>query len=244
MVITSLFTPFPIMDKQQTARWNRQLKIKQVRQDFAATPVSLLLKRKFARHDALLHTADDLMTTPAGRSEGATLQKSTEEKRVIAEVLPFANALHLLHLEGEEAEKAHALSRNKTDYTALPGPLLLAEARNVAKQAHANASLLASDADLDQTDLDTLDVAIAAYAKLMAAPKVAIETGKNTNTSLGEALRAADDFVKTELAPAAATIKRKHRQFYDALIQAMRIDDAPGARGTGPTPPTPPKPAA
>ena len=233
------------MDKQQTARWNRQLKIKQVRRDHAAIPVGKLVVRKFARHDELLAAADDLMTSPAGRTTGATLQKSTEEKRAVALALPFANALHLLYLEANETEKAHALQLKKTDYEALPGALALAETRNVAKQARANAQALADEADLDQNDLDELDGANEAFGDLMTAPKVAREAGKITTTALGDALSAADLFVKKELTPAVETLKGKHRAFYEALKQAMRIDDAPGARATDtldpePTPPTAP----
>ena len=230
------------MDKHQTARWNRQLKLKQVRQDYAATPVSGLVSRAFARHDALLAAADDLMTSPAGRSAGATLKKSTEEKRVVAVVLPIANALHLLYLEAEDEEKAHALRLLKSDYNALPGPLLLAEARNVAKQARANAKALAAEAEFDKADLDELDEANEALKGLMTAPKVTIETGKNANTALDAALRAADVYVKEKLAPAVEVLKRKHPQFYEALRAAMRIDDAPGARGSGDVAPTPGKP--
>ncbi len=227
------------MDKTQTARWNRQLKIKQVRQDHAATPVGPLVARKFARHDDLLAVADELMATPAGRSAGATLQKSAEEKHLVQLVLPFANALHLLHGEADEDEKAHALRLKKSDYTALPAALVLAEARNVATQAHASATLLASDADLTKADLIALDAALAAFASLLTAPKVAIEAGKNTHTALTAALRAADVFVKAELAPAVETLKRKQPALYAALIQAMRIDDAPGARGAADSPAKP-----
>ena len=231
------------MDKQQTARWNRQLKLKQVRKDHAATPVAGLVARAFAHHDALLATADDLMTSPAGRSAGATLKKSTEEKRVVAVVLPVANGLHLLYLEAGDEEKAHALRRLKSDYNALSGALLLAEARNVAKQARANAKALAAEADLDKADLDELDEANGALDTLMTAPKVAIETGKTTNTALDAALRAADKYVKEKLTPAVELLKRKQPKFYDALREAMRIDDAPGARGSGDTAPAPGKPA-
>ena len=227
------------MDKQQTARWNRQLKIKQVRQDHAATPVGGLVTRSFARHDELLTAADTLLTSPAGRSAGATLQKSAEEKQMIAAVLPLANALHLLYREAGDGEKAHALRRHKTDYQALPGALALAEVRNVARQARANAKALAAEADLDQADLDELDEAAAAYAQLLAAPKVARETGKATNSALDTALRAADQFVKLELTPAVELLRRKQPAFYTALREAMRVDDAAGAR----TPATPAKPA-
>lgn len=230
------------MDKQQTARWKRQLKLKQVRQDYAATPVAGLVQRAFARHDELLQAADDLMTTPAGRSEGATLKKSTEEKRVVAVVLPIANALHLLYLETGNAEKAQAVRVLKSDYTALSGPLLLAEARNVAKQARANAKALATDADLDKADLDELDEASEAFAALLTAPKVAIETGKTTNAALDAALRAADAYVKETLTPAVELLKRKQPAFYEALRAAMRIDDAPGPRDSGDVAPTPGKP--
>ena len=232
------------MDKHQTARWKRQLKIKQVRQDYAATPVSGLVSRAFARHDALLATADDLMTSPAGRSEGATRKKSTEEKRVVAVVLPIANALHLLYLEAEDEEKAQALRLLKSDYNALPGPLLLAEARNVAQQARANAKALADDADLTKADLDELDAATAAFDALLTAPKLAREAGKTTHTALDAALRAADVFVKKELTPAVELIKRKQTAFYNSLREAMRIDDAPGARSTGAAAPATPTPAA
>ena len=231
------------MDKQQTARWNRQLKIKQVRRDHAAIPVGKLVTRKFTRHDELMAAADDLMTSPTGRTAGATLQKSTEEKRAVALALPFANALHLLYLEAEDEEKAHALRLLKSDYTGLGGPLLLAEARNVAKQARTNAKALATDADLDKADLDELDEAIGAFDALMTAPKVAIETGKNANTALDAALRAADVYVKEKLTPAVELLKRKQPKYYDALRAAMRIDDAPGARGSGNAAPTPGRPA-
>jgi hypothetical protein len=219
------------MDKKQTARWNRQLKIKQVRKDHAAVPVGGLVTRAFARHDALLTAADTLMTSPAGRSEGATLQKGTEEKQMIAAVLPIANALHLLYLEAEDGEKAHALRRNKTDYQALPGALALAEVRNVTKQAHAYAKDLANEAEIDKADLDELDEAVEAFSQLLTAPKVAVETGKTTNTALDNALRATDQFVKLELTPAVELLKRKQPAFYNALRAAMRVDDAPGARG-------------
>jgi hypothetical protein len=222
--------PFYRMDKKQTARWNRQLKIKQVRKDHAAVPVGGLVTRAFARHDALLSAADALMTSPAGRSAGATLQKSAEEKKMIAAVLPVANALHLLYLEDEDGEKAHALRLNKTDYQALPGALALAEVRNVAKQARAQAKALDEEADLDKDDLDELDEAAEAFSGLLAAPKVAVESGKTTNIALDGALRAADQFVKKEFAAAVELLKRKQRPFYDALREAMRIDDAPGAR--------------
>lgn len=229
------------MDKQQTARWNRQLKLKQVRKDYAAAPVGGLVTRAFARHDELLAAADALMASPAGRSQGATLQKSAEEKNVIAVVLPIANALHLVYLEANDAEKAHALRLNKTDYQALPGALALAEARNVARQARANAPALAAEAELNAADLDELDAANAAFDALMTAPQVARETGKTTNTALDAALRAADLYVKQALAPAVETLKRKQPAFYDALREAMRIDDAPGARTpAAPAPPSTP----
>jgi hypothetical protein len=223
------------MDKRQTARWNRQLKIKQVRQDHATTPVGGLVTRSFARHDALLAAADTLMASPAGRSQGATRQKSSEEKKMIAAALPFANALHLLYLEAEDAEKAHALRLHKTAYEGLPGALALAEVRSVAQQARAQAVPLAAEADLDQADLEELDAAAKAFASLLAAPKVARETGKTTNTSLDTALRAADQFVKTELTPAVELLKRKQPAFYAALREAMRVDDAPGPRDAEPT---------
>ena len=223
-------------NKLQTARWTRQLKIRQVRRDHAATPVPGVVARAFARHDALLAAADDLMTSPAGRSEGATRQKSTEQKQLVAVVLPIANALHLVYLEAGDVEKAHALRLFKTDYNALPGPLLLAEARNVATQARANAPALDQEAGLDQADLDELDAAAAAFDQLLTAPKVAIETGKSTLTALGAALRTADEFVKKELTPAVELLKRKEPAFYAALREAMRIDDAPGARGPGDAP--------
>jgi hypothetical protein len=225
-----IFNNFYQMDKQQTARWNRQLKIKQVRKDHATTPVGGLVTRSFARHDELLKAADALMTSPAGRSEGATIQKSTEEKQMIAAVLPIVNALHLLYLEAEEVEKAHALRLNKTDYQALPGALALAEVRNVVKQARANAKDLAAEADLDQADLDELNETAEAFSQLLTAPKVARETGKATNTALDTALRAADQFVKAELTPAVELLKRKQPAFYAVLREAMRVDDAPGAR--------------
>lgn len=231
------------MDKQQTARWNRQLKIKQVRKEHAAVPVGELVTRGFARHDALLTAADELMTSPAGRSEGATLQKSTEEKQMVAAVLPIANALHLLYLEAGDGEKAHALRRNKTDYKALPGALALAEVRNVAKQAHAHAKELDAEAEIDKADLDELDQAAEVFGQLLTAPKVAIETGKTTNTALDAALRAADQFVKNEFGATVELLKRKQPAFYNALREAMRIDDAPGAR-SAPDPKKPGGPAA
>ncbi|WP_310391156.1 hypothetical protein [Hymenobacter sp.] len=232
------------MDKQQTARWNRQLKLKQVRQDHATVPVPGLVTRAFARHDALLTAADDLMAAPAGRSEGATLKKSTEERNLIAVVVPIANALHLLYLEAQDEEKAYALRRNKSDYQSLPGPLVLAEARNVAAHARANAKALAAEAELDKADLDELDQATAAFSALLTAPKVARETGKASNSALDAALRAADAHVKQTLAPAIETLKRKQPAFYAALREALRIDDAPGARAEAPEPPTPTDPTA
>ena len=231
------------MNKDQTARWTRHLKLRQVRRDHAATPVPGVVARAFARHDALLTAADDLMTSPAGRSEGATLQKSTEQKQVVAVVLPIANALHLVYLEANEVEKAHALRLLKSDYNALPGPLLLAEARNVARQARAHAPALDKEAGLDAKDLAELDTANEAFNQLLTAPKVSIETGKTTHTALDTALRAADVFVKKELTPAVELLKRKQPKFYDALREAMRIDDAAGPRTPGDTPP-PAKPAA
>ena len=220
------------MDKKQTARWKRQLKIKQVRQDHAATPVGGLVARVFARHDTLLQAADDLMSAPAGRSAGATRQKSTEEKHAVAVALPIANALHLLYREAGDEEQAQALRLLKSDYNALAGPLLLAETRNVARQARAHDKALAVEADLDSADLDELDEANAAFSNLMTAPKVSIEAGKTANEALDTALRTADTFVKETLAPAIETLKRKQPRFYEALRAAIRIDDAPGTRGS------------
>ncbi|MDB5268318.1 MAG: hypothetical protein JWP58_1358 [Hymenobacter sp.] len=231
------------MNKQQTARWNRQLKIKQVRQDHPDATVGGLVTRAFARHDALLATADALMTTPAGRSTGATLKKSTEEKHLVEVVLPFANALHLLYLETGDVEKAHALRLFKNDYEALAGALLLAETRNVAQQAADHDQVLAEEADLDLADRKELDAANTAFAGLLAAPKVAIETGKTANADLRAALRAADVFVKKELTPAVELLKRKQPKFYNALREAMRVDNAPGPRGTDDAAPAPNNPA-
>lgn len=235
-------TPVPTMDKQQTARWKRQLKLKQVRLAHATTPVGGLVTRAFARHEALLQAADDLMTAPAGRSEGATLKKGAEEKRVVAVVLPIANALRLLYQEAGDEESAQAVRVLKSDYNALAGPLLLAEARNVAKQAHAQAKELAAEADLDKDDLAELDDANKAFAALLTAPKVAIETGKTTNAALDTALRAADVFVKDTLTPAVETLKRKQPAFYEALRAALRIDDAPGPRSSADVSPSPTQP--
>ena len=229
------------MDARETARWNGQLKIKKVRQTYADTPVSALVKRVFARHDALLAGIEDLISSPAGRSQGATLKKSAEELRAIAAALPVANALHALYLEDETdaqgSEKAYALRLNKTDYKALPAALSLAETRNVAKQAQTMKDQLASEADIDQTDLDDLADANQKFGNLLAAPKLAREAGKTQNNAVGSALKAAGAFVKKDLRQAAETFKNKHKDFYNALKEAMRIDDAAGPdSGAAPTP--------
>ena len=44
--------------------------------------------------------------------------------------------------------------------------------------------------------------------------------------------------------PAVELIKRKQTAFYNSLREAMRIDDAPGARSTGAAAPATPTPAA
>lgn len=40
-------------------------------------------------------------------------------------VLPIAKALHLLYLEANDAEKARALRRNKTDHAAQPAAITM-----------------------------------------------------------------------------------------------------------------------
>lgn len=232
------------MDKREVARWNRHLKIKKVRQDHAAVSVGALVQRRFARHDELVAAVQTQLDSPAGRTEGATRQKSAEETRVIAQVLPVVNALYLVYLDSTETddkalEKAHALRRTKSDYTALPAALVLAEARNVARQAAPLAAKLA-EANLDADDLRELNEAIAAFDRYMAAPQVSRASGKTSTSTLSAALLAADQFIKAELRPAVETLKPKQPAFYQALIEAMRIDDAPGARGNGDDEPTPP----
>ncbi len=228
------------MDARETARWNGQLKIKKVRETYAATPVSKLVQRVFARHDALVAGIEDLISSPAGRSQGATLKKSAEELRAIAAALPVANALHALYLEDETdeqgSEKAYALRLNKTGYKALPAALSLAETRNVAKQAQTMKAQLASEADIDQADLADLDDANRKFGNLLAAPKLAREAGKTQNKTVGDALKAAGVFVKTDLRQAAETFKKKHQDFYNALTEAIRIDDAASAPGSGAAP--------
>jgi hypothetical protein len=232
------------MDKEQVANWNRHLKIRQVRKEHAGVPVSKLVTRVLDRHEALLQTAEGLMDTPEGRSEGATLKKSKEEKRAIAAALPVANAMYLLYLEDEAdaqgSEKAHALKRFKTDYDALPGPLTLAETRNVARQALAMKTKLADEADIDADDLGELDKANQAFGELLTAPKLAREKGKTKRTALDTALKAADLFVESDLRPATKTMKGAAADFRDALLEAMRIDDAAGPdKGADDTKPTP-----
>ena len=102
----------------------------------------------------------------------------------------------------------------------------------MARQARAHDKALAVEADLDSADLDELDEANAAFSNLMTAPKVSIEAGKTANEALDTALRTADTFVKETLAPAIETLKRKQPRFYEALRAAIRIDDAPGTRGS------------
>ncbi len=164
----------------------------------------------------------------------ATLKKSAEEKRAIAAALPVANAFYLLYLEDETdpaaSEKAHALRCNKTDYVALPAAMALAETRRVAQQALALKAKLASDAGIAKPELDELTAANAAFGQLLAAPKLAIEAGKTNRTALGTALKATDKFVEAKLRPAIKTLSPAFAGLRAALLQAMRIDDAPGAR--------------
>lgn len=225
------------MEKFQVANWNRQLKIRKVRADYAGVPISKLVTRVLDRHEALLQTAEGLMDTPEGRSEGATLKKSKEEKRAIAAALPVANAMYLLYLEDEDdeqgSEKAHALKRFKTDYDVLPGALTLAETRNVAKQAQTMKTKLADEADIDAKDLGELAKANDTFSKLLSAPKLAREKGKTKRTALGTALKAADLFIDSDLRPAAKTMKGEATDFRNALLEATRIDDA-ASPGKGP----------
>ena len=208
-----------------------------MRQAHSGPAVLGLVARVFAWHEELLTQLTTLMKNPAGRSEGATLQKSKQEKRAIAAALPVANALYLLHLEDEDdeqaSEKAHALRRNKSAYSALPAALALAETRNVAQQAAPLKKLLADEAGIGQAALDELTAANEAFSKLLAAPKVAIEAGKNNRSAVSAALKAADKFVEDKLRPAVRTLGDEYRELREALLQAMRIDDAPGARGAG-----------
>ena len=220
------------MEKFQVANWNRQLKIRKVREEHAGVSISKLVARVLGRHEALLQTAEGLMDTPEGRSKGATLKKSKEEKRAIAAALPVANAMYLLYLEDKDdeqgSEKAHALKRFKTDYDALPGALTLAETRNVARQAKVPAmkKKLAEEADIDTVELAELDGANETFSQLLSAPKLAQEKGKTKRTALGTALKAADLFVESDLRPATKTMKGEAIPFRDALLEAMRIDDA------------------
>ncbi len=79
------------------------------------------------------------------------------------------------------------------------------------------------------------------FCSSLTAPKVARETGKATNTALDAALRAADQFVKTERTPAVELLKRKQPAFCAALREAMRVDDSPvPVAPTTPSPPAPP----
>ena len=225
------------MEKNQIANWNRQLKIQTVYDAYTGATLPPLVLRVFGQHTALLQMVTTLMGGPEGRSEGATLKKSAEEKRAIAAVLPVANALYLLHLEDETddqaSEKAHALRRNKTDYTALPAAVALAETRRVAQQALALKTKLASDAGIAKPELDELGAANVAFGQLLAAPKLAIEAGKTNRTALDTALKAADLFVEAKLRPATKTLGTAFTGLREALLQAMRIDDAPGARHGG-----------
>ncbi|WP_305005899.1 hypothetical protein [Hymenobacter aranciens] len=209
--------------------------------DHVGVPISKLVTRVLGRHEALLQTAEGLMDTPEGRSAGATLKKSKEKKRAIAAALPVANAMYLLYLEDEDdeqgSEKAHALKRFKTDYDGLPGALTLAETRNVAKQAAVPTmkTKLADEAEIDSEELGELDEANKAFSNLLTAPKLAREKGKTKRTALGTALKAADLFVDSDLRPATKTMKGEAAGFRDALLEAMRIDDA-ASPGKGPGP--------
>lgn len=119
------------MDKTQVTNWNRQLKIRKVRLDNASVPVSAVVQRVFDKHEALLATAEALLDSPVGRSQGATLKKSAEKKRAVAAALPITNALYLLYQEADDAPQAYALRRTKTGYAELPAALTLAETKNV-----------------------------------------------------------------------------------------------------------------
>ena len=233
------------MEKSQVANWNRQLKVKSVYDAYAGPALPGLVLRVFGQHTGLLQMATTLMGGPEGRSAGATLKKSAEEKRAIAAALPVANALYLLHLEDETddqaSEKAHALRRNKTDYVALPAAVALNETRRVAQQALALKAKLASDAGIAKPELDELTAANTAFGQLLVAPKLAIEAGKTNRTALDTALKAADKFVEAKLRPATKTLGPAFKDLREALLQALRIDDAPGARhpaapGTAPAP--------
>ena len=235
------------MDKQQVANWERQLKIRKVAKANAGLALSPLSKRVLAGHEALLAKVQGLLDDPAGRSEGATLQKSKEEKRAVAAALPVANALYLLHREDKAdekgSEKAHALRRNKSDYD-MPAALALAETRNVAKQAKAMEALLLSESEIEKDDLKELDAANMAFGDLLAAPKLAIEEGKTALKALGAALKAADKYVESDVRPMVKSVRRKFPDFAAALLEAMRIDDAAGARKDPPAAPaTPTTPA-
>ncbi len=222
------------MEKPQVANWNRQLKVKSVYDAYAGPALPGLVLRVFGQHTALLQAATALMDGPEGRSKGATLKKSEEQQRAIAAALPVANALYLLYLEDETdaqaSEKAHALRRNKTDYKALPAAVALTETRRVAQQAQTLKTKLASDAGIGKPELDELAAANAAFKQLLAAPKLVIEAGKTNRTALGTALKAADKFVEAKLRPATKTLGLAFKGLREALLQALRIDDAPGAR--------------
>lgn len=231
------------MEKEQVANWNRHLKVRKTRTDNFTVVLSPLVGRVLGRYETLLAEAEALMNTPAGRSQGATLKKSKEELRTIAAAMPVANALYLLYLEDDTdekgSEKAYALRRNKSDYSTLPAALTLAEAKNVAQQAAPLAAKLEAEAGIDTDDLKELDAAIASFANMLAAPKTAIATGKTKRTALGTALKAADRFIDTDLRPAIKTMKGAAAGLRDALLEALRIDDAPGARQDATATPAP-----
>ena len=128
---------------------------------------------------------------------------------------------------------------NKSDYD-LPAALVLAETRNVAKQAKAMGDKLLSESEIEADDLKELDEANEAFGNLLAAPKGTIEEGETALSALGAALKAADKYVESDVRPMVKSVSKKFSPFATAMLEAMRIDDAAGARkGTADAPATP-----
>ena len=115
---------------------------------------------------------------------------------------------------------------------------------NILKAGTANLAAMAAEQSLTQDDLDTLEVRLKAFSKLLPKPRQAKSDTKGATDQLPVALLANDRTLERQLDKLVERFRNTNPDFFHAYHVARMIVD-PGSHPdrTDEPPPTPPPPA-
>lgn len=194
--------------------------------------------------------ADIDADSTANRRAGATQAKDASRTALAAPATAMLNALRLYHQarytatgdvqhQQTAAEMTVRRPSDLKDGGMATGPLqrLLGRALTLLDTLPAGAL---ADYNHDAAKIDRFRALAAQFGAVAGAPRAARDEARTLGESLGQALRAARDYVKNDLLPAVGLLADDNPEFVRGFRQANRQDDRRGGQSARPAQPNPP----